>query len=99
MRCLVGCDPRASHNEVAPEENETRTAKKTRKFVYSPCFFSADSRSPPECASHSKAIKKLMRFRLRLFFSSFLTPCFRSLMIFVYYGHSGGGVVGGGAIL
>ncbi len=42
------------------------------------CFFQGDSRSPPDFAPHSKAIKTLMRYWLRIFFSSFLTPFFRS---------------------
>ena len=67
--------------------------QKTRTFFSSPCFFPADSRSHPECAPHSKAIKPLMRFRLRLFFSSFRTPCLRSGK-YIEYCHSGGGVVG-----
>ena len=33
-----------------------------------PAFFPADSRSPPDCTPHSKAIKSLMRFWMRLFF-------------------------------
>ena len=47
---------------MRPEQRKKRTK------VSSPCFFPADSRSPPECAPHSKAIKTFMRFRLRLFF-------------------------------
>ena len=74
---LGGRDPRVSRNEVAPEENETRTTKK-RTFSFSPCFFPADSRSPPECAPHSKAIKSLTRVWLRLLFPFFRTPRLRS---------------------
>ena len=68
--CLGGLDPHASRNEVAPEENETRTTKKIAHFLFLPVFFPADSRSPPECAPHSKAIKSLMQFWLRFLFRS-----------------------------
>ena len=69
--------PRDYRYEVAPEENESRTTRNAHIFC-SPCFFPADSRFPPECTPHSKVIKILMRFWLRLFFSSFRTPCLRS---------------------
>ena len=52
--------------------------RKPLTYFCSPCFFQAGSRSPPDFASHSKAIKTLMRFWLRVIFSSFRTPCFRS---------------------
>ncbi len=38
MLCLVGRDPRATRNEVAPEEKETRTTKKAHLFVLSVFF-------------------------------------------------------------
>ena len=80
--CLV---MRSLPRKMRPEQQQN-----THTFC-SPCFFPASSRSPPECTPHSKATKKVMRLRLRLFFPFFLTPCFRSLMIFVLYGHSSGG--------
>ena len=67
--CLV---MRSLPRKMRPEQQKTRT------LFRSLCVFPADSRSPPECTPHSKAIKNLMRYWLRLFFSSFLTPCFRS---------------------
>ena len=39
MLCLGGCDPRVSRNEVAPEENETRTTTKRAHVSVLPVFF------------------------------------------------------------
>ena len=55
--------------------------RKPHTYFCSLCFFQGDSRSPPDFARHSKAIKRVMRLWLRLFFPSFLTPCLR----FLYY--------------
>ncbi len=57
--------------------------RKPLTYFCSPCLFQAGSRSLPDFASNSKEIKTLMRFWLRVIFSPFTTPCFRSLMIFV----------------
>ena len=71
--CLV---MRSLPRKLRPEQQKSCT------YFCFPCFFPADSRSPPECTTHSKAIKRLMRFWLRLFFPSYLTLCFRFMIKF-----------------
>ncbi len=78
---------RSLPKKMRPEQH------KSAHFLFLPVFFPADSRSPPECAPHSKAIESLMHFWLRLFFRPSDLGAF-VLVIIVLNGHSGGGVVG-----
>ena len=39
MLCLGGRDPRVARNEVAPEENETRTTENRARVFVLPVFF------------------------------------------------------------
>ncbi len=80
--CLV---MRSLPRKMRPEQQKSCT------YFCSPCFFPADSRPPPECTPHSKALNQLMRFWLRLFFSVLPNSVPSVFVIFAYYGHSGGG--------
>ena len=53
---------RSLPRKMRPEQRKPLT------YFCSLCFFQGDSRSPPDFAPHSKAIKILMRFWLRVFF-------------------------------
>ena len=58
-----------SRNEVAPEEYKTKS-NTNHAHLFSPCYFSADSRSHPECMPHRELTKECIRFQLRLSLSS-----------------------------
>ena len=91
MLCLSDCYPRASRNEVAPEENETRTTKIAHIYFLSVFFLRIPvllPNAPPIVKQSNTRCGSACVFFFRLTeLRAFV------LVICIQCGHSGGGVV------